>query len=552
MSIYQGQTLIAGGSNTFPLLSFHLTDHILNDISWLRSDTFSWQSGDVYTAAYNHLYNDLQEATLVNGDYKNSNIKNVGLIDNKGVLRGFNTTTNYATFKVKTPKRNLELVMDLVTPTTYANASSFLQASQNYKGVICRLTTAGVLNMWMSSNGTSWNVMSNWATGITIPANTKAKFKLTWDGEVYSTFYSLDIGNSWIAGNTLSSTLPIFWDTGEQGIGGCTWESYAFTNGIINLPGCYAIIDDETYWQGLSYNLDYYLAKDNHKIVLAEKENEVIEEYNRKGIAWYFIIDVDNNRFKLPRENYAKKLLESKHDSLDWDNKISWTASSVAPCAGVVLCGGTGSDRQVYLDFRPKGDSTTYSINCGYNNDAGLSGTFVLNEGDMAWTSNGCSGYFIPFKDNNVYNSSLGLKRFLYFYMGNYMQTAIQQTAGLNTELFNGKLDIDSPIAQAPYIVESFRDGNNWYRIWSDGWCEQGGIYIGTFTRTSIFNLLKEYIDTDYTIIGNTLRNGYESCAWVVDSTTKGTISFQGESFRGTSANISYTHLFWTAKGYIF
>lgn len=40
------------------LFDFKWTDHKLNDISWLNADTFSWQSGDVYVAAYEHLLND--------------------------------------------------------------------------------------------------------------------------------------------------------------------------------------------------------------------------------------------------------------------------------------------------------------------------------------------------------------------------------------------------------------------------------------------------------------------------------------------------------------
>lgn len=42
------------------LLDFKWADHLLNDMSWLRADTFSWQSGDVYVAAYNHLLDDLK------------------------------------------------------------------------------------------------------------------------------------------------------------------------------------------------------------------------------------------------------------------------------------------------------------------------------------------------------------------------------------------------------------------------------------------------------------------------------------------------------------
>lgn len=82
---------------------------------------------------------------------------------------------------------------------------------------------------------------------------------------------------------------------------------------------------------------------------------------------------------------------------LNWSAMISWNANSVAPAHGMAVFGGTGSDQQVYLNFQPAGSSQVYSINCGYNNDAGLSGTFLLNPGDKAWTSNGCSGYFVPF-----------------------------------------------------------------------------------------------------------------------------------------------------------
>lgn len=45
------------------LFDFKWADHLLNDMSWLRADTFSWQSGDVYVAAYNHLVADFEGTT---------------------------------------------------------------------------------------------------------------------------------------------------------------------------------------------------------------------------------------------------------------------------------------------------------------------------------------------------------------------------------------------------------------------------------------------------------------------------------------------------------
>lgn len=464
MSIYQGTNLIASVSSSTPLLSYQYTDHILNDVSQLRANNFSWQSGDVYSAAYNHLYNDLQESTFIKGDYKNSNITNVGLSDVRGVLTGFTTTTKYATFKVKTPTRNLELVMDLVTPTTYANASSFLEASQQYKGVICRFTTAGVLTMWMSSNGTSWNVMSNWATGITISANTKAKFKLTWDGSVYAVFYSLDGGNSWIAGNTLSSTLPIFWNTGEQGIGGASWESYAFTNGTINLPGCYAIIDDETFWQGVYYEFDYYLAKDNHKIVLPENESKVLSRYNETGSCWCFILDTDNRRFKLPRDKH-RRIVEQYSDGLNWYKIYSdgWCEQG-----GSLICNTEGIR---YVDLQKKFKDKNYTVlttlnaydnrtsswswQCYVNNKTSA-GFGIYNAVSTAaylchWTA---SGYL----DKTQYQQIQ--EEYLYFYVGAYKHSAIQQTAGINEEMFNDKIDVDfNNVTSYEKIVENVSPG---------------------------------------------------------------------------------------------
>ena len=46
-----------GGSGNYTpnLLDTKWSDHILNDIRWLRGDTFSWQDGILYSAVYNLL-----------------------------------------------------------------------------------------------------------------------------------------------------------------------------------------------------------------------------------------------------------------------------------------------------------------------------------------------------------------------------------------------------------------------------------------------------------------------------------------------------------------
>lgn len=47
-------------------------------------------------------------------------------------------------------------------------------------------------------------------------------------------------------------------------------------------------------------------------------------------------------------------------------------------------------------------------------------------------------------------------------------------------------------------VVESYRNGTEWYRVWSDGWLEQGGYKAGDTKGTITF--LKPYISAEYTI----------------------------------------------------
>lgn len=68
MSVYKGTSLLAGVatntiSNSNYLLDWKWSDHIINSMEWLRADTFSWQSGSVYTAVYNHLVADNSSGT---------------------------------------------------------------------------------------------------------------------------------------------------------------------------------------------------------------------------------------------------------------------------------------------------------------------------------------------------------------------------------------------------------------------------------------------------------------------------------------------------------
>lgn len=125
----------------------------------------------------------------------------------------------------------------------------------------------------------------------------------------------------------------------------------------------------------------------------------------------------------------------------------------------------------------------------------------------------------------------------LYFKVANAVQ---------NLELLDAGevLEAVQQIGAKPHIVDTYVNGASWYRVYSDGWCEQGGfVDVGAVATTTI-SLLKPYIDTNYTI---SLTNRYTgtSAKSAVHVTSVDTSSFVywSENANGDA--------YWEVKGYI-
>ena len=256
------------GAMKFPLFSFLWADHQLNDISWLRADTFSWQSGDVYVAAYQHLADDIN-------------------------------------------------------------------------------------------------------------------------------------------GKTLQS----------ETIGGTT--------------------------------IQFYLADDGHKICPASKESKVSAIYNSTGVAWYYILDTTNRRFKLPRTKWGFTGIRS----------------------GV---GGYVPQNVLLPDiYGSIGNYWTGSASGAFYNDTSNRGSESNTNHNKPNTSFKASRISSVYSGNgkNTLIQPRGTQMYLYFYVGNFTQTALENTAGLNAEMFND-LNAHKVIEfQAPTSANNY----TWYRKYADGWVEQGG-----------------------------------------------------------------------------
>ena len=56
-------------------------------------------------------------------------------------------------------------------------------------------------------------------------------------------------------------------------------------------------------------------------------------------------------------------------------------------------------------------------------------------------------------------------------------------------------------VQQMIYIVETWHSGTSWYRVWSDGWIEQGGT-SNISSRTTTITLKLAYTNTNYGVLG--------------------------------------------------
>ena len=82
-------------------------------------------------------------------------------------------------------------------------------------------------------------------------------------------------------------------------------------------------------------------------------------------------------------------------------------------------------------------------------------------------------------------------------------------------------------------VVECYKNGGNWYRLWSDGWIEQGYSIAGS---TASLTFLKPFKDTNYSIAGTPVTYssyGVQSVS-ITSKTTTG-ISWAGTNY--SSAN---------------
>lgn len=110
------------------------------------------------------------------------------------------------------------------------------------------------------------------------------------------------------------------------------------------------------------------------------------------------------------------------------------------------------------------------------------------------------------------------------------------------TDILNNSLPVNMD-----YIIESWRDGVNWYRIYKSGWVEQGGIADNGSVANSwnkTITLDKPMADDNYFFSVNAISTNPTQCGAIRTSTTITLYSTRDGGSAGTR------YMIWEVKGY--
>ena len=438
------------------------------------------------------------------------------LSENNYIISGFDSTTSYIQMPVKTPTSSFELVVKTHTPMSFSNYS-VIESDTKFKGMVWRVASGGATTIYLSSNGTSNNICNGFKPGLTIPANKDVWFKVKWTGSTYSFAYSTD-GVNYTTGTTVSSTNPINWSTGIQGLGGGSWEAYPWTNGTIDLKETYLNINGSRYWTPVVY--------------LNEEQSwqRCISLYGQCG---KFVYNPSNHTVRLPK---LDGFVECTFD----DEKVGdLTEAGLPNITGSVP--GT-EEKQM------KGVSYVSPEGCFYTKDVNATNGTSSND----TYDNDVFGFDASLSSKIYGNSNTvqpeSIKQLVYIVLADSKRMDIEVDINNYATEINKKADKDLSNCTAPHIVSSYKTNGYWRFIYSNGYCRQGGIIqsgVDTYQSSKQLYLPQSFVDTEYYFSFQSVRsaggNAYEP---IVYSKDKSSVYYYNLIANGAGAT-------WLAEGYI-
>jgi len=334
---------------------------------------------------------------------------------------------------------------------------------------------------------------------------------------------SIRQGNNIIAGARKKNCVlfePQWFDYTISDINWVRADNFAWNDGYIYSAAYTHLVNDidgftptdavsETINDTIIY---YYLAPDGHKIAGPDQESAIQSIYESTGIAWYYILDETNHRFKLPRTKFA---FTGFRDSVG-----KYVAPGLPNITGRVTGDGYNGIAAIY-----------WGNNGGALYNAYENTTANIAQYGVSTTKTKMSVIGIDAsRSNNIYGASTTVQNpstqmYLYFYVGEFTQSALENLANINigvlAEITNSIENLNAHRVinfQAPTAENNY----TWYRKYADGWVEQGGTTsLPNTTGAVIATLPIEMADTNYSVTACAVVNdGTWISAWIHRNST--------------------------------
>lgn len=304
----------------------------------------------------------------------------------------------------------------------------------------------------------SWRADVVYSQGDWVKSNSDGSWEIYESLQNNNLNNALTNGSYWIK-KQMGSTQPLLtymWS--DHQLDDVYWlrgDTFSWQSGSIYETAYQHLVDDidgvtpQTETIG-SYTITFYEAEDGHKICLANQEATILNLYNATGVAWYYILDTTNTRFKLPRTKFGFTGLRDtvgKYVPAGLpDIHADFSSRPITSTGDGAILSGSGAIRHT-----AKGSSTNVSA-------FSLSGT-----------ANADTNVFRASYDNAIYGNSTTVQppatqMYLYFYVGQIVKNQNMIDVGEISEELNNKLDSDriqfvsalpaNPVANTLYLIE--------------------------------------------------------------------------------------------------
>ncbi len=286
-----------------------------------------------------------------------------------------------------------------------------------------------------------------------------------------------------------------------------------------------------------------------HKYYNISNKSSIDSYFNTNGSAWFYGIDTTNKRIFLPRDKYFSI------------KKVSKTAPVAGNGTVLGLTDGTNNAGLVARNTQ-NAMIMTGVFNTAYGTSA--SGSQLATNTSFGVTTDATKSGLVANTSNII---QFNENKYLYICVGNTtnyegMINIINQGMDILQQVnegINSCVHVDGSNAQFVHIVNAYVNGTSWYRVYSDGYCEQGGIWSYTHnarymsTSISLLKPLKKVLSKQATSLSHSsistvITNAEYSTTSSSTSLTKMELSAERLY---TSTTSSAGKVFWEVKGYI-